>query len=531
MSEETAITTEEWRPSKNPWLIAAPLMIAVFMYALDETISNVALPYMAGSFSVSHTESTWVITSYLIASGIIITTSDFFCKLMGRNNYFMFSLFLFTVASFLCGISNSIGMMILSRFLQGLGGGGILPLTQAIMLESFPLKQRAQAMAMFGLGVIVAPIVGPALGGWITENWSWPFIYFINIPFGIFVLSIAPSLLEEPPYARKQKNVTMDYIGFFFLTIWLVAFQVFLDKGNDADWFGATWICWTFGISMTAFLLFIISQVVNKKNALVDLEILKDKNYLFGTIIQVFLMGAMMGSAAMLPSMLQQMMGYTSFLSGLSMVPRGAGCLVATIINATITPIVGEKPIVVVGLLILGAGSLAFGEINLQIALANIALPNFLFGMGMVMALVPLINLSCCTLRNEQLTNASGVQNLFKNIGAAIGTSIVTTCVSRFSQIHQYMLVGKLRDTNSVFVERIQAMTGSFSGLTDHATATYMAMTQTYQQLVQQSHLWAYIDTFRWFAVASFAILPLMLLVRSPKALTKELEAKHIKID
>lgn len=521
------MTSEEWKPSKNPWLIATPLMFAVFMYALDETISNVALPYMAGSFSVSHTESTWIITSYLIASGIIIPTGDFFCKLMGRNNYFMLSLLIFTIASFLCGISNSIGMMIFSRFLQGLGGGGLLPLTQAIMLESFSKKQRSQAMAMFGLGVIVAPIIGPAIGGWITENWSWPFIYYINIPIGIFVLSIAPSLLEEPPYARKQNNVTMDYVGFFFLTIWLVAFQVFLDKGNDADWFGATWICWTFGISMAGFLLFVLSQVFNKKNALVDLSIMKDKNYLFGTVIQIVLMGAMMGSAAMLPSMLQQMMGYTSFLSGLSMVPRGAGCLAATVINATLTPIVGEKPLVIIGLIILGLGSLAFGEINLNISLADIALPNFLFGMGMILALVPLINLSCCTLKNEQLTNASGVQNLLKNIGAAIGTSIVTTCVSRFAQVHQHMMVGKLNETNPVFVERVQTFAGAFSGMTDAASATFMAKYQMYQQLIQQSHLWAYIDTFRWFAIASFAILPMMFFIRSPQALERKQAAKQ----
>lgn len=522
MTETQVINNDEWKPSKNPWLIAAPLMIAVFMYALDETISNVALPYMAGSFSVSHTESTWIITSYLIASGIIIPTVDFCCRKLGRNNFFMLCLFVFTISSFLCGISNSIGMIIISRFLQGLGGGGILPLTQSIMMESFPKNQRAQAMAMFGLGVVVAPIIGPAIGGWITENWSWPFIYYINLPFGALVLAIAPSLLEEPPYAKKQSNVSMDYIGFFFLCMWLIAFQIFLDKGNDADWFGATWICWTFAISMIGFTLFIISQIMNKKNALVNLDIFKDKNYLFGTIIQIVLMGAMMGSAAMLPSMLQQMMGYTSFLSGLSMVPRGAGCLVATVLNATLTPIVGEKPLVIVGLIILGVGSLAFGEINLQISLANIAIPNFLFGMGMILALVPIINLSCYTLHNDQLTNASGLQNLLKNMGAAIGTSIVTTCVSRFAQVHQYMLVDKLTDTNQAFVERVQALSGSFSGLTDGATATFMAKTQLYQQLVQQSHLWAYIDTFRWFAIASFAILPLMILIRSPKSIERK---------
>ena len=523
MSGMVATNSEsDWKPSKNPWLISIPLMLAVFMYALDETISNVALPNMAGSFSVSHTESTWVITSYLIASGIIIPTVDFFCKKMGRNNFFMLCMIVFTISSFFCGISNSIGMIIISRFVQGLGGGCILPLAQSIMLESFPKKTRAQAMALFGLGVIVAPIIGPAIGGWITENWSWPYIYYINIPIGILVLAIAPKLLEEPPYARKQANVSMDFVGFIFLCIWLVTFQIFLDKGNDADWFGSSWICWTFAISTLGFIAFAISQFKNKKNPLIDVSILKDNNFLFGTLIQVVLMGAMMGSAAMLPSMLQTMMGYTAFLSGLSMMPRGLGCLFASVTCAILAPKLGEKKLVIMGLCILGLGSLAFGEINLQISLADLTLPNFLFGMGMIMGLVPLINLSCCSLRDDQLTNASGLQNLFKNMGAAIGTSIVTTCVSRFSQTHQNMMVGKLSETNPIFIHKVQLMAAKFMTMTDAATATYMAKAQLYRQLVQQSHLWAYIDTFRWFAIASFAILPLMFFIRSPEKLARK---------
>ena len=216
IEHEEVINSEEWRPSKNPWLIAIPLMASVFMYALDETISNVALPYMAGSFSCSHNEATWVITFYLIASGIIIPAVDFLCKLMGRKNFFMLSIIIFTIASFLCGISNSLIMMVLARFLQGLGGGAILPLTQAIMMESFPKEQRPQSMALFGLGIVFAPIIGPAVGGWITENWSWPYIYYINIPIGFLVLAAAKELLEDPPYAKKQVGVQFEAIGFAF---------------------------------------------------------------------------------------------------------------------------------------------------------------------------------------------------------------------------------------------------------------------------------------------------------------------------
>ena len=241
---------------------------------------------------------------------------------------------------------------------------------------------------------------------------------------------------------------------------------------------------------------------------------MKDRNFFFGTLIQIVLMGVMMASSTILPTMLQSMMGYTSFLSGISMVPRGAGCLVATVFSAIFISKIGERKMVFWGLIILGFGGLAFGDINLQIALKNIGFPNFLFGIGMIMAMVPLIELSCRTLRNDQLTNASGVQNLLKNVGAAIGTSLVTTCISRFGQMHQYMMVGHLNELNPTFVERLQTYTASFLGNTDLATATYSAKTLLYNQLLQQSTLWAYIDTFRLFAIASFLIAPLVLLMK-----------------
>ncbi len=368
-------------------------------------------------------------------------------------------------------------------------------------------------MALFGLGIVFAPIIGPAVGGWITENWSWPYIYYINIPIGFFVLAAAKELLEEPPYAKKQKGVKLDSIGFAFLAVWLVCLQIVLDKGNDADWFGSTWICWMTAISCVSGILFLISQLT-RKNTLVDLSIMKDRNFFFGTVIQIVLMGVMMASSAILPSMLQSMMGYTPFLSGISMVPRGAGCLAATVFSAIFITKIGERKMVSSGLIILGLGGLAFGEINLQISLGNIGFPNFLFGLGMVMAMVPLVELSCRTLRNEQLTNASGVQNLLKNVGAAVGTSLVTTCISRFGQMHQNMMVGKLTELNPAFIERLQAYTGAFLNNTDMASAVYAAKGLLYNQLLQQSVLWAYIDTFRIFAIACFFVAPMVLLMK-----------------
>ena len=307
---------QEWKPKTNPWIIMIPTMLTVFMFALDETISNVALPYMAGTFSISHNESTWIITSYLVASGIVIPAVDFFSKLMGRKTYFLLSVLIFTIASVLCGLSTSMPMILFSRILQGIGGGGIMPISQAIIFEIFPKEKRSAAMAVFGLGVVMAPIMGPALGGWLTETWSWPFIYFINIPFGVVALNLIKKYVEDPPYAKKQKNVTMDYSGFFFLAVWLLTLQVVLDKGNDADWFSAAWICKLFATSMMSFVAFITIQI-KKEKPLIDLSVLKDRNFLFGTITLIVLMGVMMASAAILPSMLQNLMGYTSFLSGL----------------------------------------------------------------------------------------------------------------------------------------------------------------------------------------------------------------------
>ena len=516
MSDNTPVAA--WQPTINPWLMITPVMLAIFMFVLDETISNVALTYIAGSMSVSLNESTWVLTSYLIASGIAIPLVNSASKVFGRKNYFMICLIIFTISSFLCAVSNSMIMIVIARFIQGLGGGGLLPLGQSIMLESFPAKDRPKSMAIFGIAIIFAPLIGPVLGGWITENWSWPWIYLINVPLGFLCVYLAKNLLQEPPYAKKQKNVKFDFVGMAFLSGWLVALQIVLDKGNDADWFGAAWICWLSSISLIFAVLFFVWQIKNKKDALIYLSVLKDKTYFFGTLVQVILMGVFLSSAALLPSMLQNLLGYTAYLSGLSMGSRGIGSFIGVALYLTLSKKLGDRRIVMIGLTLLGLGSVFFGNINLQINLSTIALPNILYGSGLFLSLTPLIPLSFSTIKNESMTNATGLQNLVKNIGGAIGTSIGTTMVARFAQVHQNMLINHLHDTNTVFSERVSAMTGTFMSLTDSFTANHMAQTQIYSQLVQQSHLWAYIDTFRWYAFATFLLIPMLVFIKKPKS-------------
>lgn len=516
MSEQTQIQ-ESWKPSGSPWLLILPVMLATFMYALDETVANVALPHIAGSYSVSSQESIWVLTSYLMASSIVIPMIDFFCKFLGRKNFFMLGVFIFTIASFLCGISNSIGMIVVARALQGFGGGCLMPMAQAVCMESFTGEARNKAMAVFGLVVIVAPILGPVMGGWITENWSWPFIFFINVPVGFLCIALAKKYLEDPPYAKKQKSVHLDKMGFLWLCIWLVPLQVVFDKGNDADWFSAPYICWLTAIALVGGLLFFYSQFKGK-NPLVKLDVLKDTNYLFGTGMLILINAVLLASLAILPQMLQYMLGYDSFLSGLAIMPRGLGAFLALLIFGGLGGRLTYKTYGIIGLLCLGMGGWMLSTLNLQINPMNIAIPNFVFGVGLVFTMMPITTLSCITLRNEQMTNASGLQNLLKTIGGAIGTSLVATMISRFSQIHQHGLVKHMSDLNPTYSERLSMYANSFIHQAgDMMYSSFMAAKMLYNQLLQQSTLCAYMTTFKVFAVACFILIPFMFLLKGEK--------------
>jgi len=509
---------ESWKPKYSPWVTAWPVLMAVFMFALNETISNVALAYIAGSLSISMNESTWIITSYLMASGIAIALVGFMTKLLGRKTLLICAVLMFTISSLFCACSQSMVMMVLSRFLQGIGGGALLPLGQAIILETFPPNERQKAMAVFGLVFIIAPIIGPILGGWITENYCWQWIFLIDIPLGIICALWVNKIVEDPPYARKQKKVLIDYKGIIFLSLWLISMQVVLDKGNDADWFGSTWICWLTAFSVICAIIFFVTQFSkDNKEPLLNLKILFDGTYFWGTFIQVILMAVFLASATLLPSMLQNLMGYTSYLSGLSLGTRGVGNIIALVTYFIISKKLGDRRIAAIGLFFLGLGSWYFGMINLEINLSSIAFPNICYGIGIFFALTPLVPLSCCTLDNKELTNASSLQNLLKNTGGAIGTSISTTMISRFSQVHQNMMVGHLNFSNDVYMEKLNSAVQTLSGSHDVGTAYMMAQGQMYSELIKQSHLWGYIDTFRWFAVATFLLIPLLLFIKKPK--------------
>ena len=521
METQANIKEEDLLHGHNKWLLIIPTMLAAFLFALDETIANIALPHIAGSFSVSRQESIWILTSYLIASCLTIPMIDWLSRLLGRKNMFITMVLLFTISSLLCGISTSMTMMVIGRFLQGLGGGVLIPIAQAIVMESFKGKDLTIAITIFGLVVIIAPIIGPVLGGYITENYSWHWIFFINIPIGTIIAIMATTMIYDPPYARRQKNVKTDYWGLLFLFMFAVAFEITMDKGNDLDWFASPLIQRLTIIWVIGLIGFIISQIKGKET-LVRLDVLKDWNLATGTIALTVMNAVLLGSLAIVPQFMQIMMGYDAFTSGLSMMPRGLGCLVGLTLAQRLSGKVDARILAAIGVGVLATGSWMLGDINLQISQSSIAIPNVLFGLGMALAMVPLIPFSCKMIKAEEMSNASGLQNFIKTIGGAVGTSLVATFVSRFSQVHQNMMTYTLTETNDVFRERLQAFTANFMQYTDFSTATYMGQKLIYNQLLQQSRLWAYIDSFRIYAVACIIIICIIFVMKSDKKLNKK---------
>lgn len=512
MSEQ--VIEEEWKPSGNPWVIAFPTILAAFMFVLDETIANVALPHMAGTFSASRDESLWILTSYLVASGIMIPAVDWFTKALGRKVFFISCILLFTAASFFCAFATSMTMIVIARAIQGLGGGALLPISQSVLLETFPKEERGKAMAAFGLVIIVAPIIGPVLGGWITDNFDWTWVFLINIPIGIITAYLAYELMEEPPFAQKQDKVPpFDIKGMFFLVVWLITLQVVLDKGNNQGWFSCEWIRNLALVSLTSAIAFFWTQFTNKKS-LLDLKLFKDKIFASGTIIQIVIQAVLLASVALLPQFLQTLMGYSAYKSGLSIMPRGLGSCLSMFMCGMLTSKVDNRLLAAIGLSLVAVSSWWIGNLNLEIASINIAIPNFLMGFGMGFGMIPLVSLTVITLKNSQMTSASGLQNLLKNIGGAIGTSVAGTFVSRYSQIHQSYMIDTLTPLNSVFQTKIAAMQGAFSQLTSPVVASAMAKYSIYGDLVKQATLWGYMETFRLYSIATFAVIPLLLIIR-----------------
>jgi DHA2 family multidrug resistance protein len=514
----------EWYSSVNPWLIAMAVMVAVFMEVLDTTITSVALPNMAGSLSATNEEATWVLTSYLIANAIVLPASGWFALRFGRKRFLLACTGLFTFASLLCGLAPSMPVLILARILQGAGGGAMQPLSQAILLESFPREKQGMAMAMFGLGVVGAPIIGPFLGGWITDNYSWRWIFNINIPIGVLAIYLIGRYVEDPPYIKNARPGTIDAIGFGLLTVWLATLQVVLDKGQEADWFASTWITWFSVISVGSLLVLIVREL-RTPEPIVDLRVFRNRNFWVGTVITTIIMAAVYSALTMLPLFLQTLLGYTSQSAGLATAPRGVGAMIAMPIAGILMSYVDSRWLMSLGVACTAAATLLFGNLTLDVSMGSIMWPNVLQGLGVGCVMVPLMAISVGTLSKEKIGNASGIFNLMRNLGGSIGISVSTTFLARMAQAHQANLVSHMTPYDPMFRHQLSALTAGMSRYSAGPVARMQAYGMLHGILLQQASLGAYVDMFCWTALILALCLPGVWLLK--KAVTMGSVAVH----
>jgi len=498
-------------------MVALSVMLSTFMVVLDSSIANVALPHIAGSLSASTDESTWVLTSYLVSNGIMLPASGWLARRIGRKRLLMLSILSFTGASMLCGMALNMPMLIVARILQGAGGGGMQPLAQSILLESFPPEQHGKAMAAYGIGIVVAPVIGPTLGGWITDSYSWRWIFYINLPVGLLALFMANLFIEDPPYLRNARRVAIDGMGFALMAVWLGALQLALDKGQEADWFEATWIRWVTALSVAAFLGFIARELLCR-DPIVQLHALLDQNFRTGTLITGLFGVLLYGITAFLPLFLQTLLGYSAMDSGLAVSPRGLGSMVAMLAVGALINRFDSRALLAVGLLIFGVSTLMLSHINLGISMGAVVWPNFWNGFGGGFVFVPLTTLAMGRLRKEEMGNAAGIYNLVRNIGGSIGIAALTANQVRGAQMHQSYMGANLNASNPVVQNAIQGLVARFqAGGADAVLAHREAMGAMYGSLQQQAAVLAYADNFRLLGYLALGSIPLVLLMARPR--------------
>ncbi len=506
----------DWCPDCSPWLIALAVILPTFMEVLDTSISSVALPHIAGSLSATNDEATWVLTSYLVANAVILPASGWFALKFGRRNFLMFCICLFTVASLLCGISASLGMILISRALQGVGGGALQPLSQSILLESFPPAKRGSAMAIFALGVVVAPVLGPTFGGWLTDNYSWRWAYYINIPVGLIALLMIMKFVKDPPYISSAKPGRFDSIGLGLLALWLGALQIVLDKGQEDDWFSASWIVWATAIGVICLIAFLVRELTHDK-PLVDLRVFANRNFAAGCLIMAMFGGVVYGIIAILPLFYQTLMGYPASVAGIAVSPRGLGAVMVMPVVAILTSRIDNRILIGLGFAGLAWTSIWMSHMTLDMSQWSMIWPVILSGVATGLVFVPLSTVAVGHLSNQQIGNASGIYNLLRNTGGSVGIATVNTIVARHQQVHRNELSGYFANGH-VFQRSYDAIHGAMLRYASPNIATLRANAIFNRQLDQQATLYAYVDGFRHFALICLCCLPILFLLRPVKA-------------
>jgi len=512
--------SDAWRPAVNPWIIALAVTLATFMEVLDTSIANVALPHIAGSLSAGQDESTWVLTSYLVSNAIVLPLSGWLSSIVGRKNFYMGCVALFTISSFLCGLAPNLAVLIICRVLQGVGGGGLQPSEQAILADTFPPAKRGMAFAVYGMAVVTAPAIGPTLGGWITDNFSWRWIFFINIPVGILSILLTSRLIQDPPYFKRRKlaETHIDYIGLGFVALGLGTLQVVLDKGQREDWFESHFIVILSAIAALS-LIFVIFWEWKHKDPIIDLHLFRDRTFGVSNLLMFMLGFALLGSTLLLPLFSQTLLGYTAQQAGLALMPGGFAIILLLPLVGFLLSRYTPRWLLLFGLAVLSFSLFHMTTFDLDIDFRTVAGARVLQAVGMAFLFVPINTAAYAFLPRDKNNAASGLMNLARNIGGSVGISVVTTMLDRRTQKHLTDLAGNLSAANPSLQAMLQ---GAAKALQAHGASAAGASQQAYalvQGTVQrQAVMLSYIDCFWFLGVSILCMIPAAFLIKKSKA-------------
>jgi DHA2 family multidrug resistance protein len=504
-------------PQVNRWIVSLSVVFATFMEVLDTTVVNVSLPHIAGSMSATVEEGTWTLTSYLVANAIILPLTGWLARQFGRKRLLLTAVVGFTTASFMCGLAPNLTTLIIFRVIQGASGGTMQPLSQAIMLEAFPPEDRGKAMAFWAVCIVTAPILGPVIGGWLTDTYSWRWVFYINIPVGIVSLIMAKLFVFDPPYLKK-KTQSIDYWGIGMLAVGMGALQIMLDKGQQEDWFTSDMIT-VLAIIATVLLASFVARELLARHPVVDLRVFRDRTYTIGVLMMTTVGFVLYGSLVLLPIILQTLMGYSSLQAGIAMAPRGIGSLLFTPIVGIVIGRVGARKFLTSGIVVCAFTLFWFGLLNLNAGYWDLFWPQFIQGISMSMLFVPMTTITMDPIPKEEMGNATSIFNLMRNIGGSIGIATAATMLERYRQMYTNILGVHVTPYHPQSQEMLnQIRSAMMGGGIDHVTAGQRAQAVVFGMVQRQATMLSFLDLMKLFGGLFVIIAPLIWLARPPRA-------------
>ncbi|HZP17203.1 MAG TPA: DHA2 family efflux MFS transporter permease subunit [Terriglobales bacterium] len=508
---------QQEHPDINPWLIAIAVMSGTFMEVLDTTVVNVSLPHIAGSLSASTDEATWTLTSYLVANAIVLPMTGWLAGRFGRKRLLLMAVVGFTTSSFFCGLAPSLGWLIIFRIIQGASGGGLQPLSQAVLLESFPPEKRGQAMAFWALGIVVAPMLGPVIGGWLTDNYSWRWVFYINVPIGVAAILLTQAFVFDPAYLRRERT-GIDYWGIGLLVVGMGSLQIMLDKGQEEDWFGSHFIV-TLAVLTVIGLGGLIIRELSTPHPVIDLSVFRYRSYAVGTFLMTIVGFVLYGSTVLLPLLMQELLGYTATHAGVTNFPRGLASFLFMPVVGILTTKVDARKLLAAGLVFTAGAMFRISSFNLNAGFWNFWWPLMLQGAGLGLIFVPLTTVTNDPIPRHLMGSATSIFNLMRNIGASVGISSVEAMRFRLTQAHIHYLGEHVNNASARTREMLAGMRQVFiSRGADSVTAEHQAQAALWGMLQRHAAMLSYNDVFRFLGVLFLLLLPLLFLMKKPKS-------------